>query len=271
MTGRPRGASIRAHLLVGFVGMALLPAMAIALGSIVVGYFTGRQQALDQLASVAALQELEIRSWIQEMQGELTVAANEEYGLERVHVVLDLARDNKYLSSYNKVTRNWLGRLVTHTRHYDELFLLDLEGRVALSTDPAHEGESHSQADYFKRGLEGPTVQPEFCVGPTVEPSAIVALPIRYQDGELLGVLAGREGSAGGVGRAIQRFSSGWLLAISGCSSDDDSFYPADRIAPRGARDSAQRDTCFFSGPADLVLPGGASRVTRSTAQRSAG
>ena len=56
MTGRPKGTSIRAHLLVGFVGMALLPAMAIALGSIVVGYFTGRQQALDQLASVAALQ-----------------------------------------------------------------------------------------------------------------------------------------------------------------------------------------------------------------------
>lgn len=232
MTGRPKGTSIRAHLLVGFVGMALLPAMAIALGSIVVGYFTGRQQALDQLASVAALQELEIRTWIQEMQGELTVAANEEYGLERVHVVLDLARDNKYLSSYNKVTRNWLGRLVTHTRHYDELFLLDLEGRVALSTDPAHEGESHGQADYFKRGLEGPTVQPEFCAGPTVEPSAIVALPIRYQDGELLGVLAGRASlehlaqilsqrtGLGTTGKAYLADSTGVLLtADSVCGS----------------------------------------------------
>lgn len=233
MTGKPGSTSIRRHLLIGFVGMALLPAVAIAVGSIVVGYFTGRQQALDQLASVAALQELEIRTWIQDMQSDLTVAANEEYGLERVQVVLDLARDNKYLSSYNKVTRNWLSRLVTHTQYYDELFLLDLEGRVALSTDPTREGQSHGQEAYFTRGLADPTVQPRFCTGSTAEPFAIVAVPIRYQDGELLGVLAGQASlerlaqilggrtGLGTTGKSYLADSTGILLtADSACSSD---------------------------------------------------
>ena len=214
------------------MGMALLPAIAIAAGSTVVGYYNGRQQALDRLESVAALQELEISTWMQDMQSELTVASNDEYGLERVQVVLDLARDNKYLASYNKVTRNWLRRLVARTQHYDELFLLDLQGRVALSTDPNHEGESHRQEAYFTSGLEGPTVQPRFCTGSMTEPSAIVAVPIRYQDGELLGVLAGRANlerlaqilrgrtGLGITGKAYLVDSTGILLtADTACSS----------------------------------------------------
>jgi len=218
--------------MIGFVGMALLPAIAIAAGSIVVGYYNGRQQALDRLESVAALQDLEISTWIQGMQSELAVASNEEYGLERVQVVLDLARDNKYLSSYNKVTRNWLSRLVDHTQHYDELFLLDLEGRVVLSTDPGHEGRSHRQEAYFAGGLEGPTVEARFCTEDTSRPSAIVAVPIRYRDGELLGVLAGRASldpltqilrgrtGLGTTGKAYLAGSTGILLtADSACGS----------------------------------------------------
>jgi nitrate/nitrite-specific signal transduction histidine kinase len=232
MTGKPRNSSIRAHLLVGFVGMALLPAIALAVGSMVVGYYNGRQQALERLESVAALQELEISTWLQDMQSELVVASNDEYGLERVQVVLDLARDNKYLGSYNKVTRNWLRRLVAHTQHYDELFLLDLEGRVALSTDPDHEGASYHQEAYFARGLEGPTVEVRFCTESIPEASAIVAVPIRYHDGELLGLLAGRASleqltqilrgrtGLGTTGKAYVADTTGILLtADAACSS----------------------------------------------------
>lgn len=231
MTGK-RKSSIRANLSIGFVAMALLPALAIAVGSMAVGYYNGRRQALDRLESVAALQELEVRTWLQGMQSELTAAANDEYGLERVQVVLDLARDHKYLASYNKVTRNWLRRLVAHTQHYDELFLLDREGRVALSTDPHREGESRRGEAYFARGLEGPTVQVRFCAAPAAEPLAIVAVPIRHQDGELLGVLAGRAGlqplaqilrgrtGLGATGKAYLASASGILLtADSACLS----------------------------------------------------
>ncbi|MGQ9599707.1 MAG: GAF domain-containing protein [Anaerolineae bacterium] len=230
--GKPRSASIRVRLLIGFVGMALLPTIAIAAGSIVVGYYNGRQQALDRLESVAALQELEINTWMQDMLGELTMASNEEYGLERVQVVLDLARDNKYLNSYNKVTRNWLHRLVARAQYYDELFLLDLEGRVALSTNPDHEGENRGQEAYFAHGLEGPTVQPRFCTGSITKPSVIVAAPIHNKEGELLGVLAGqvslerlvqilrRRTGLGATGKAYLADSTGILLtADAGCSS----------------------------------------------------
>ncbi|MBN1137190.1 MAG: GAF domain-containing protein [Anaerolineae bacterium] len=225
MIGKPRSTSIRANLLIGFVGMALLPAMAIAAGSSLVGYYNGRQQALDRLQSVAALEELEINTWLQALQSELTTTANEEYGLERVQVVLDLARDNKYLNAYNKVTRNWLGRLVADIQHYDELFLLDLRGQVALSTDAGHEGDSHAGEAYFVHGLEGPTVVPQFCAG-----SAIVAVPIHHRNGELLGVLAGRASLAplaqilrgrtglGTTGKSYLADSTGILLsADSAC------------------------------------------------------
>lgn len=234
MTGKRRSTSIRARLLIGFVSMALLPAVAIAAGSIVVGYYNGRQQALDRLESVAVLQELEINTWMQDMLAELTVASNEEYGLERVQVVLDLARDNKYLDSYNKVTRNWLRRLIARAPYYDELFLVDLEGRVALSTNPDHEGESRRQEAYFARGLEGPTVQPRFCTAPITRPSVTVAVPIRNRDGELLGVLAGQAGlerlaqilrgrtGLGTTGKAYLADSTGILLTADAvCGSPE--------------------------------------------------
>lgn len=248
MTRKWRSTSIRARLLIGFVSMALLPAIAIAAGSIVVGYYNGRQQALDRLESVAVLQELEISTWMQDMLAELTVASNEEYGLERVQVVLDLARDHKYLDSYNKVTRNWLRRLVARAPYYHELFLVDLEGRVALSTNPDHEGESRRQEAYFARGLEGPTVQPRFCTGPTTRPSVIVAVPIRNRDGQLLGVLAGQAGverlaqilrgrtGLGTTGKAYLADSTGVLLTADAvCRSPETAV-----LAPTTALDGIQ-------------------------------
>lgn len=248
MTRKWRSTSIRARLLIGFVSMALLPAIAIAAGSIVVGYYNGRQQALDRLESVAVLQELEISTWMQDMLAELTVASNEEYGLERVQVVLDLARDHKYLDSYNKVTRNWLRRLVARAPYYNELFLVDLEGRVALSTNPDHEGESRRQEAYFARGLEGPTVQPRFCTGPTTRPSVIVAVPIRNRDGQLLGVLAGQAGverlaqilrgrtGLGTTGKAYLADSTGVLLTADAVCRSPETAVLAPTTALDGIR-----------------------------------
>lgn len=183
------GITIRFRLLLGFVLMALITALTIAAGSMVMGFLNGRQQALDRLESVVSLKELEINDWIEKLQNDLVSVSNEEYALERMRVVLDLAQSNKYLAAYNKVTKNRLLRILEQTGHFHQVFLVDLNGRVVLSTDPAQEGR---QADLdLPRPVEtAPYIQPLVCSGP--EPPLIVAVAIKDENGELLGALAGR-------------------------------------------------------------------------------
>ena len=177
--------------------MALLPVIAVSAGSIAVGYVNGRQQALDRLESVAALKEGEIDAWAHSLQNELLVALNEEYALDRARVVLDLAQSEKYVDFYNKAMRNRFQIYVAQTPQLKELFLLDLKGRVALSTDVTQEGQNHSEQTYFQRGLVEPFVELSFNPDENHnvlqdQNTVFAAMPIVGADGQLLGVMAGR-------------------------------------------------------------------------------
>jgi len=184
--------TIRGRLLVGFVVISLLPAIAISAGSMVVGFYNGRQQAVDRLESVAALREIEIDNWISSLQNELVVALNEEYALDRARIVLDLARDNKYYEYFNGATRYRLQRFAERSPHIDELFLVDLEGRVVVSSDVAQEGSECGAEAYFLGGQGGPYAQLPFGEVGSDGARTVVAIPVVGDGGEVLGILAGR-------------------------------------------------------------------------------
>lgn len=192
--------TIRARLLISFVLMTLLPAIVISLGSAAVGYRNGRQQAISQLESAAALKQLAIQSWVHSLQEELVIASNTEGEFERISVVLDLARDNQYYDFYNKAVRNRLRSFVNQSRSLQELFLLDLQGRVALSTDATQEGKVYRESTFFQRGLTSPYAQLPFYSDMQAadsstaqnQESVIVVIPIVSHDGQPLGVMAGR-------------------------------------------------------------------------------
>ncbi|MBN1317139.1 MAG: GAF domain-containing protein [Anaerolineales bacterium] len=185
---KPTGITIRLRLLIGFVLMALVPALAIAAGSTIMGFYNGRQQAHDRLESVASLKELEINAWIEKLQNDLVSVSNEEYALERMRVVLDLAQSNKYLNAYNKVTRNRLLRILEQTERYDSVFLINLSNQIILSTDPNLEGKEPDITDFIVKELDS-NVQSLICSGSEMELQ--VAVAIRDAEGETLGVLAG--------------------------------------------------------------------------------
>jgi len=211
--------TIRARLLVGFVLMALLPAIGISVGSVVLGYYNGQQQALDRLESVAALKESEISAWMDSLRNELVAPLSPEYAQERPRVVLTLARDHMYYDFYHKATCRHFRRYIEQTEQLQELFLLDLQGRVVLSTDIAQEGKDYSNQPFFQQGLTRPYAQPPFYpVTPdadsATEPGAparvagedpsssrseeedrramITAIPVISRDGQPLGVMASR-------------------------------------------------------------------------------
>jgi nitrate/nitrite-specific signal transduction histidine kinase len=190
---RPLGpSSIRGRLLVGFVVICLLPAIGISAGAMMVGFYSGRQQAVDRLESVAALREIEIENWLGSLQNELVVALNEEYALDRARLVLDLARDNKYYDYFNGAMRYRLQRFAEQSPHMEELFLVDLEGRVVVSSEVGQEGTDRSGEDYFEGGQAGAFAQLPFGRGGSGGARTVVAIPVIGDDGDVLGILAGR-------------------------------------------------------------------------------
>lgn len=232
--------TIRARLLVGFVLMALLSAIGISIGSVVVGYFNAQQDALNQLESVAARKQVEIKFWTDSLQNELAAALNEEYAFERASVVLDLAQENKYYDFYNQAMRNRLLRFVEQSRHLDELFLLDRRGRVLLSTDVTHEDQDYADQLFFQCGLAGPCAQIPVSILLQGRLSTIAAAPIINRDGKLIGVMAGRANTQTLQGILGERTSLGrtgktYLVARNGdlLSEARLSATEVDRVRPQ--------------------------------------
>ena len=189
---RLKTSTIRARLLIGFVLMTLLPTIGVSVGTVAVSYISGRRQAIDRLESVAALKGQEVQEWIHALQSELVIASNTDLASERISVLLTLANDDRYYDFYHKAVRKRLQGLVQQSQQLEELFLLDVQGRVALSTDLSQEGRVYVDQRYFQQGLSGPYVQLPFDGANRDASFVLVAIPITGGEGQTLGVVAGR-------------------------------------------------------------------------------
>lgn len=183
--------TIRARLLVGFVLMALLPAIGISAGSAVVGYHDGQQQASDRLESVAARKESEIAAWTQALHSEMMVVLSEPYALDWAQLVLDLAQNHRYYDTTSDALRNRFQAFLQQIWQFEELILLDNRGRVVVSTDPAHESRNYADQPFFQEGLSAPHEQPRFCYSSPDSIFVISSAPFNKK-GRFSGMMVGR-------------------------------------------------------------------------------
>lgn len=132
--------TIRERILLGFVLIALFPALAISAGNIFVGYSNGRQQAINRLESTAARMQSDINALLQTVQNEIYFALSEEYMLDRSQVILKLAASNYFYDYYFEATRFRLQRFVRDSGNLIEICLVDPGGKIVLSTTSEHDG-----------------------------------------------------------------------------------------------------------------------------------
>jgi signal transduction histidine kinase len=193
---------IRERLLWGFVLIALLPLLGVGVATSLVSYYNGRQQSVDRLESVAARKASAIQTWAESLQQELQGVSQTDYAPAFVSTAMRLANEGKQYAWYNSLVRKRLRALADKSSQFDELLLLDLRGRVVVSTDAAREGMSFGDRPEFQRGLAGPTTWLPFYPGGPDEPSGLAiaddpstvgtAVPHKDGTGRLLGVIVGR-------------------------------------------------------------------------------
>ncbi|HSJ55483.1 MAG TPA: GAF domain-containing protein, partial [Anaerolineae bacterium] len=184
--------TIRARLLVAFVVMVLLPVLVLGSAVAIGGVRGFRQQVENHLGSVTILKEAEISSWQADLQFDLVMALTGEDVQRRAIVLLEGVQDPATVQLAESVLGTRFARVIEQTGRYQEIFMMDLNGNVLLSTDPTQKGTVRSSQAYFQEGLDGPYLQPPRYSPETMQAAAYAARPVTNYQGQVLGVLVGR-------------------------------------------------------------------------------
>lgn len=190
---------IRIRLLIGFVLVALLPVIGVGIGTYIVSYQNGRQQTMDRLESVAARKELALQVWIQSLQQELQVASRSDYAPKLVSNALALSNEDASYSWYNNLVRKRLQFYVGQSAQFEEMFLIDLNDKVIVSTDPARENKTSVEFIYSNWDISRPYIQLPFYRAEFADPnrsidnsSIFVLIPVVENNGILVGAIGGK-------------------------------------------------------------------------------
>jgi GAF domain-containing protein/HAMP domain-containing protein len=184
--------TIRTRLLISFVGLVLLPVLMVGGGMAIRGLRGDRQQVINQLESVAILKQAEIETWIDDLYSDLALALAGDEATRRALVLLEGPEDPSTAALAEGVVRTRFDQTIAETGRYQELFLVNRDGRVVVSTDRLQEGEARGSQVYFRQGLEGEALQPPRYSPTTMSTSVFVTQPVVNYQGEVCGVVVGR-------------------------------------------------------------------------------
>jgi nitrate/nitrite-specific signal transduction histidine kinase len=184
--------SIRKRLLSWFILLSLIPALGINVGTILVSYYNGKDQALERIESVTSLKEMKIRDLLNSIRNEISVTLSEQFALERVSIVLDLAQADQYYSFYSGAMRVRLQLYTQRSHLLEEILVTDPAGMIVLSTEADHEGEPLSHPVEAKYQLNPSDNIAYYSLGDLAGGSLWIWYPILNQTGQFIGYLVGR-------------------------------------------------------------------------------
>lgn len=188
-----RISSIRARLLLASVLLVLLPASVISVSVVFLGLQHGQQRVINQLYSVVKLKDEQITAWIESLHIHLTSVLYPHQVARLVEPLLHNSPDtHAYQRAYWELRIQFEQMLMT-TDLFEEILLLDRDGRVLLSTRRDHEGQVHAMQPYFRQGLQQPHVQSLASATSQGRSSpVVVSRPVYDLDGNVQAVLVGR-------------------------------------------------------------------------------
>lgn len=183
--------SLQTRLLLTSILLVLLPALITTLISTYISSQGLTNAAYDQLESVATLKENQIRTWLDTLQKNLELAFANQQSIQRASLVINQEEGNEAFLETSKL-RFDLERYNGLSGYFTEIFIMDTNGTVVLSTVKEQEGKIFRNQIFFTEGIKGSYINP-----PIFEPafsnySIIISQPLVGQNGKTLGVLAGR-------------------------------------------------------------------------------
>lgn len=189
-----RFGTIRRRLLVIFVALVLLPALAVGAVSSLIGAQRLLDQAKSQLVSIATLKEVEILAWTDSLKSYLALSMpNSDQMLFYELLIGGPAGPDTalYRNTYDRELRRYRS-IIEQSDVFTEIFVLAPDGVVRLSTNPAQIGRNQYGYTFLEQGLKGYFVSPPYFDALLGKVTVVVAAPLVDDGGKTIGVLAAR-------------------------------------------------------------------------------
>jgi nitrate/nitrite-specific signal transduction histidine kinase len=186
--------SIQSRLLFGFILVAMCPTLAVSLGSMIFGYLNAQNKSVDRLESMVDRKQAEINFWVNNGLNELVGTLNETNVLERVQVILKLANREADLTYqfYKEGALFRFQRYLADTKILRNISLLDLQGRVVISTTPGMEGSYFGDQSFYQENLQDQIINIVNQPGSENVYQLLAIHPVFDLDGNRIGVLLGK-------------------------------------------------------------------------------
>jgi signal transduction histidine kinase/ActR/RegA family two-component response regulator len=194
---RARGRGLMARLVLTFLALSLLMVAIVGVVSYTRARDSLKTSVFDRLTAAEQLKADSIDRWLDEQRRNAVFVAGllggfqSSSGLGRdVERALTLPPGDKRVAAARRHVEPVLRYAVSQTADAQELAVLTLDGRVVVSTVPAHNGTRHAKEDFFTHGSSATYVQPIEKNGLSPKPTITIATPLFNIDGQRIGVIA---------------------------------------------------------------------------------
>ncbi len=183
---------IHAKLILLFVAVAVLITAINGLVFIIQGENSLARRTEAQLESVAVLKENQLEAFIEDTARRLQGVAGEKPFVDNFLKSIEGKVGERLAEIHYKNCRELLKERLASEEGFNELFILDTEGRVYLSTDKTNEGQNKSAMPYFAEGRKGAFAQSFYYSLRLKQLTTVISSPIEDYAGKTVGVLAAR-------------------------------------------------------------------------------
>jgi GAF domain-containing protein/HAMP domain-containing protein len=187
--------SIGSGLVVSIILLVLLT-VALTSGE---GFWVTRklqEQVTKQLQTVSALNEARIYAWTQDIQHNLQMLIAVQEQPDQVRTMQELFTGSLELDeAYQQASRTLKERFQNSmgaTEIFEEIFLIDLQGKILVSTKDDRVGKDVSNRDYFVNGTQASYISPVYHSADLGRITMVATRPFLDPNGGTLAVVAGR-------------------------------------------------------------------------------
>lgn len=161
-----------------------------------IAYFQATQSltrsVYDRLDAVATIKEDGLNNWVEDQTQNVVMIAGLP-GIRKQSSLL-LLSPNTSLERKQAYTElaSFLSQVVSRMIYTDEIFIIDMNGTIAVSSDTTHEGQSVATDPYFTEGRSKTLAMTVYSSSSNEKPVIIIVTPLFDMGGKRIGVFASR-------------------------------------------------------------------------------
>lgn len=185
--------SILSRVMTTLAFVIVLAATSTLVISSLAGFFQNRQIAVNQLKTISSFKQSQIESSLSNLEYNANLLLQDEVITKKINFLLSNQPTTPFYRLNFEQVLDYLTKLQSQNTKYNEVLLLDINGKVVLSTQKENQGKDFGQSQFFRQSLNGQTFSLESNFPASNENiSLFFVKSIFAEENHILGMLAVR-------------------------------------------------------------------------------